>query len=428
MYLIAIHVPIHVDGAGGNYLATDWIESLRLLRDSLEGRFGPIAVIAPSCAYDPEGSSQTLERVDAAGEGFQMIPSFNIDCSIRDYWLKHRSGWKQQLRDAVSKAKVVHSGLDDVYRPISYEGFLEGVRQGRTTVFVQDTDISVQCRQLHADRDILHRGLSVGYSKMFERWTRKSVGQASLSLLKGQQLIDRYGGYAKNAKLFHDTSYSIDDIVSLDFIVDRCHALSNRVASGRAPRFVYCGRLTPRKGIVDSIDIVAKCHELGVPIEFDIIGHGEQLDQIEKRIDELKMRSAIRMLGRMAYGPELFEKLRSYDGLLFTPLAEDTPRMIFDGYATGLPLIAYDIDYCVERQSAESATFLMPRGDIENSAKRLAELAMQPEKLTQLSEAAHEAAIYHAAENWYRRRAQWTFEAAEKNGTPMTMPLAVTSS
>jgi glycosyltransferase involved in cell wall biosynthesis len=179
--------------------------------------------------------------------------------------------------------------------------------------------------------------------------------------------------------------------------------------------FVYCGRLTSRKGILDSIDIVAKCHELGAPVEFDIIGHGDQFHEIQSRIQSLGMCSSIRLLGRMAYGPELFQKLRTYDGLLFTPLAEDTPRMIFDGYAAGLPLIAYDIDYCVERHAAESATYLLPRGQIDVSAQRLVQLARQPEKLTELSIAAHKAAVYHAADNWYRRRAEWTFEAYEKD-------------
>ncbi len=368
-----------------------------------------------------------LEAVDEDADDIQLHPSFNLECGAKEYWVKHRAMWKSQLHDAVKESEVVHAGLDDIYRPIMYEGFLEGVRQGKTTIFVQDTDIAVQVRQLNAERDIVHRGLSVAYSKLFERYSRKSVALASLSLLKGQQLIDRYGPYAKNAKLFHDTSYSIDDVTDAEFIERRCNDLKNRVAAGHAPRFVYCGRLTPRKGILDSVDIVAKCHQMGAPIEFDIIGHGEQYEEIEARIEKKGMGSAIKMLGRMNYGPELFKKLQTYDGLLFTPLAEDTPRMIFDGYAAGLPLIAYEIDYCIERHKTESATWLMPLKNVDGAANRLTELAKNPDRLCELAKAAHEAAIYHAAENWYRRRAEWTFEAHEKFGSSRSSNLMTAS-
>lgn len=414
MYLVAIHVPIHVDGSD-TYLDTDWLESLRLLRDSLEGRFGELAVIAPSRAYNPDESSQALERVNEGDEGIELISSFDNRCRSRHYWLKHRTQWNHQLRETIARADVVHAGLDDLYRPISYAGFLEGRRQGRATVFVQDTDIVVQCRQLNAHRDALHRGLSLGYSKLFERYARDAVSTASLSLLKGQDLMDRYRKYQLNAKLFHDTSYSIGDVIDEHDLAIRCDGLDQRLRAGDPPRFVYCGRLTPRKGILDSIEIVAKCHQLGFPVEFDIIGHGEQKADLAKRIDELGMGDSIRMLGRVAYGDELFARLRTYDGLLFTPLAEDTPRMIFDGYASGLPLIAYDIAYCVERQKTESASTLLPQGDWDLSAQRLIEAVKHPTQIRSQTIAARKAAVYHAAENWYQRRAEWTFEAVDRH-------------
>jgi hypothetical protein len=35
--------------------------------------------------------------------------------------------------------------------------------------------------------------------------------------------------------------------------------------------------------------------------------------------------------------------------------------------------------------------------------------------LAALARKAHEAAVYHAADAWYRRRAEWTIEAVDKH-------------
>ena len=45
MYLVAIHVPIYVEG-GKQYVATDWHRSLMLLRDSVRPYFGQLTVLA----------------------------------------------------------------------------------------------------------------------------------------------------------------------------------------------------------------------------------------------------------------------------------------------------------------------------------------------------------------------------------------------
>ena len=413
MYLIAIHVPIHLDGPN-TYLATDWLKSVRLLRDSLEDRYGPVTIAAPSRPYAPEETPQKLEKVVESEEGIRLIPSFDNRCRSREYWIRHRKQWREQLRGAVKDATVVHAALDDVFRPISYEGFLEARRQGRATVFVQDTDIALQTRQLNADKTMTHRIRAAAYSRVFESLCRNAVATANLSMLKGTRLMKRYAPYQRNARLFHDTSISCDDIADRQLVESRCNRLADWQA-GIPLRLVYCGRLTPRKGLLDSVEIVAKLVALGVNVRFDIIGEGEQRPVLESKIQEAGLQSHVQMLGRVAYGKPLFEKLQTYHGLLFTPLAEDTPRMIFDAYAAGLPLIGYDIDYIKERDKEDNAVCLLPSRDTIQAANLIASLSANPDRIRALSLSALEAAHYHASENWYRRRAGWTHEAVTKH-------------
>jgi glycosyltransferase involved in cell wall biosynthesis len=165
-----------------------------------------------------------------------------------------------------------------------------------------------------------------------------------------------------------------------------------------------------------SLKILAKAIGQGAAIEFDIIGDGAERIKLETIVKSEGLETSVRFIGSLPYGSMLMKRLSQYDGLLFTPTAEDTPRMIFDGYAAGLPLVAFDIGYVRERLEQEHAAFLLPRDQIEQSAVCLSGLCRNRGQIAGLSRSARVAAQYHAAENWYRRRAEWTIEAVEQHG------------
>ena len=158
MYLVPIQVPIYLDG-DRKLVTTEWFRSLSLLRDSFGGRFGPIAVAAPSLPAKSASVEQTLVEVPENTEGIKLFPSFDKRCRARRFWLHDRARWQSDLTGLTGQHEVVHAGVDDVYRPITFEGFRIGLRFGKPTVFVQDTDNVVQQRQLVAgQRPALRQG------------------------------------------------------------------------------------------------------------------------------------------------------------------------------------------------------------------------------------------------------------------------------
>jgi hypothetical protein len=147
MYLVPIQVPIYVEG-DRNMVTTEWHRSLILLRDSFNGRFGDITLVAPRLPARTATSEQKLIEVPAKTEGLKLHPSFDKRCRARQFWMRDRGKWRADLKSLMPLAQVVHAGVDDVYRPIAFEGFRLGFRYGKPTVFVQDTDNVVQQRQL----------------------------------------------------------------------------------------------------------------------------------------------------------------------------------------------------------------------------------------------------------------------------------------
>lgn len=411
MYLTAIHVPIYKSESGSSFfVTTEWKRSLILLRNSISSLFGPLVLLAPSLPI-ASAKEQLLEPISLKSDDIQLVPGFDLNCSTLSYWRKERKRWINQARDWIRQSEVVHAGLDDVYRPIMFDVFKEAVRQGKPTIFVQDTDIVGREYERAKALNWLKRPRIYAYAYLFRRMAIKGVRDATLSLLKGKDLMRIYSPFARNAKEIQDTSYLRQEIIKLDAFKQRLASLD----SGRPLRLVYCGRLTHRKGVDQSIDLVAAVIKQGINLTFDIIGGGEEKENLMRQVERLHIANYVKFLGTMVYGAELLSKLSNYDALLFTPPLEDTPRMIFDGYAAGLPLIGWDINYIKERSHSENATWLLPLGDISGSVTRLIELAKNRPYLLQLSEAALSAADYHCAENWYQRRAEWTWEAIKQS-------------
>ncbi len=414
-YMICIHVPAYVD-ASGVALSTVWARSLFLLRDSLAERFSHIVCVAPSLPMASIGSEHHT-RIDAEQDGLVVVPSFDLRCRARHYWLKHRKQWRLDVRRELEKTAIAHTGLSDLFRPINLDAFREVRAANRVNIFVRDTDEILKRQQLSVNEGFLKKAFSGVYNYLYRTAMIDCVRSADLSMLKGRSLMERYAQIARNAKLIQNTSYSAEHIVSEEIVAARTRSLQE----SRRLRLVYFGRFEKRKGLEQSIEIIARLKALGVVVEFDVFGTGAEQEQLRSLASNLGVEDRIKFRGYLAYGPELFQVISDYDGLLFTPLAEDTPRMIFDAYACGLPVVAYDIEYVRERADIDGGVEALPFLDIDGAAHRIAALDRDRGRLVTLAMEALAAARENTAEAWYRRRAEWTFEAYDRGISRLRM-------
>ncbi len=148
----------------------------------------------------------------------------------------------------------------------------------------------------------------------------------------------------------------------------------------------------------------------------DLIGGGtsDEESEIQMNIERLGLQGIVRLKGRRPYGASLILELAEYDAILFTPTETDTPRMIFDGYAAGLPLIGNDMEYLREREREDRAAIVAPSGDIKAGAALLQHLDCDRRKLAALSRQARVAGIGNSADNWGLKRTEWTRQAVDR--------------
>ncbi|NNC99540.1 MAG: glycosyltransferase [Gammaproteobacteria bacterium] len=410
MYLLGTHIPIYVHG-DRTYVEDSWFADIDLARQYFAPHFGKLKVIGPSLPY-PTSNSKSLQEVSANFDDLSLHPSIDARTRVRTFWPKAYRQWKRDLAPLITEATVVHASVDDPFQPMQLETIRAGIKEGKTTVLIGfDMDLwellGIQLKKMNPYDAALHIFRTLG----MDYWMRYCVKRASVSMLKEGLVFERYSGGAKNPKAFCHSMHSEKHIISENALDKRLAA----VQSGRPLRLVYFGRLTKRKGITDAIRIVSGARKLGVNASFDLIGEGEQQAELAQLVQEIDATESIGFLGSFPYGDGLHLKLRKYDALLFTPTEEDTPRMVYDAYASGLPLLTTDIAFLRHRKMQDNASILFGIGNTGEGVSKLCELDSNRDLLVTLSKNARQAGVRHSVEQWYGKRLEWTLEAVESS-------------
>ncbi len=408
MYLLVTHIPIFTDGPI-RLLEQGWLRDVLLARDWLAEPFGGrLALIAPWRPATPDAG--TLVPADAT-PGVEVVPAMDDRCRTREFWLRDRKEWSATVARYLPGAEVIHTAISDIYRPMQQLAFAAARRAGVTTVLVgPDRDLyEVSRRQLEHGPLPARLRLRL-YLAAFDRVYRHELRQADLALLKEGAVHDRYARFAAHPRAFCHTMYSRDDVVGEAALGERLATLG----SGRPLRLVYCGRLLHLKGLHVGLEVIQRARRDGARVEFDVVGSGEEEQALRKQAAALGLDGVVRFLGSFPYGPDLMRRLAGYDLLFYTPIEEDTPRMLYDAYAAGLPALATHIPFVAHRARADRAAVTFPVGDVAAGAEALLRLDRDRGLVRELSERARLAGLHHAMENWYQRRRDWTIEAVER--------------
>jgi len=399
LYLLVIHIPVYVEG---NRTFTDisWQRDLLLARDWLAPPFGQLTLLSPSLPLvAADGRSDHLVPIGGQ-DGIRVVPSFDLRCRIRQFWSSQRRQWMADVRREMKSAKIVHCSAVDVFRPLWYLALMAAVKSHVPTVLVgPDMD-----PHLTEARNLEGRLACVAFDQLMKRAARR----ADLVLLKEGAVYDRYARHARNGKAFCHSIYRSDDVIEEPRLETRLQSLG----SGRPLKAVYAGRFVARKGMADAINAIACARKNGVPVEYHLFGSGPEEAAMRRQTADLGLLDLVHFHGYVEYGPAFVRQLADYDLLLFLPTEEDTPRMLYDAMAAGLPLVGSRIPFLTHRMATEKSGLLVDVGDSRQAGDELCRINADRNLLGRLSHAARAAGQQHTVDHWYRRRAEWTQQAA----------------
>jgi glycosyltransferase involved in cell wall biosynthesis len=401
VYLLTIHIPIYVEEAR-YFVAFDWQRDLLLTRDWLGRAFGGLTLLAPSLPLSAVDAAVMQVAPIGLDDGIRVVPSFDLRCRAREFWRKQRHEWLSDVRRELRQARVIQAAMTNIYRPLAFMAHREGVRAGVPTVFLgPDMDV-------HARFGSTLRGRF--YCMIYDQIMRRAGRSADITLLKEGLVYERYASYCKNARAFCHTMYSARDVIGETKLEKRLETLGGN----RTLRVVYAGRFVARKGLREAIAAIAEARRRGTTVEYHLYGSGPEEESLRRQAKDLGIEDLIFFHGYVEYGPQFIAQLAEYDLLLFLPTEEDTPRMLYDAMAAGLPLVGSRIPFLGHRVRTDEIGVLSDVGDNAGAAEHLVRLGRDPERLKAFARSARLAAQRHSIEEWYRRRAAWIQEAANQ--------------
>ena len=263
---------------------------------------------------------------------------------------------------AVEHSEVLHSGAAGWPFPPSY--YLLALRpfKRRKWVFLVE---STFWHLTEYEKPTLRRVL-VSYASRF--LVRRCVAAADVRIFTSAGYRDFLlppgkRGYVNNATWInreHCASFTDAQARWQATLTGRQHA-----------HFIFPARLIPQKGVEVLKDAIRMLNQRRVGLAVDFMGSGGLEDSCREFAEREQGTVRLRFLESVPYGPEFFATLAAYDAVLVPNLSDEQPRIPFDAFSQGVPVIASDTIGVREVVEDGLTGFLCPAGDARELAAML---------------------------------------------------------
>ncbi len=157
---------------------------------------------------------------------------------------------------------------------------------------------------------------------------------------------------------------------------------AQRIKDGKL-RIGFIGQMISRKNIQDILDIFNMLCKKYDNLELQLLGDGEQREDLNRYAATLDLGDKIRFLG---FQNNRLEYLANFDLFVMTSTLEGIPRCLMEAMAMGVPAAAYDIPG-VDQLIINNETGLLARpGDKKSLAQSWENLLFDPELSSQLAD------------------------------------------
>ena len=124
------------------------------------------------------------------------------------------------------------------------------------------------------------------------------------------------------------------------------------------------------------------CRARGLNVEPVLAGDGRYAAAMKALAKQLGIEDRTQFLGQLPFGKAVFDFLDSVDLFVMPSYAEGLPRALLEAMARGCPCIGSSVGGIAELLSPDD---LVPPGDSDALAKKIVEVADNPERLKQMS-------------------------------------------
>lgn len=339
--LVLFSVPYYVGTDGGRYIDPLWAKDL-----VEHARYLPkLTVAAPLSSLQPPENAVCIDSVpELRGIGRVELPQARRALSLGAHLV---TAWR--LWGALSNTAIVHTSVAG--GPLPEAWFLLPMLRLRRRFLIIVVE-SAFWRLEPGETPTAKRRLR---SAVSEWLNRICVERANLSFFTQQDYMRTLLRKNKARGFLNEATWIDDEQVIGE---DRLSACIQERRERVPLSLVFAARLVPSKGVVPLIQAVIELLEDGLNLTLDVYGEGPCREQCEHLVMNARVSRSIRIHGSVPYGTQFFDALRSHDLLVVPNVTDEQPRIVYDAYSQGLPVLAADtagLRQCVTQ--GETGTF-----------------------------------------------------------------------
>ena len=152
----------------------------------------------------------------------------------------------------------------------------------------------------------------------------------------------------------------------------------------------WVGRMTAVKRTEDLLRTLRRLVDLGVDAKLCLVGDGPDRETLEQKAHELDV---VRRCLFVGYQEEVGRFYDAFDVMLLPSANEGTPVSVIEALAAGRPAVATNVGGVPDVVRDGVDGFLTEVGDVDAMARRLAELAADPEQRAAMGAAGRERVL-----------------------------------
>lgn len=169
----------------------------------------------------------------------------------------------------------------------------------------------------------------------------------------------------------------------------------NKLASLNHSTLVSVGKLTKRKGMDELIDVLHLVHMKNEDVHLKIIGDGEELQNLKKKVMEYGLEKNVHFLGFLGK-KELLDELLTSDLFLLASHRETFGLSIIEAMSVGLPCITYDSSKHIEEMIQNDINgYVVQNRDKEKMANKVLEYLENKFALQNMGSCAKESSLIY---------------------------------
>lgn len=205
-----------------------------------------------------------------------------------------------------------------------------------------------------------------------EKTASMAVGNAAMAAFTCQEYQD---SLAKNGKGIYQVIPAtwVDEEFILTPDQLRMDLDEKRPRLATDLRVGFFAHLNYEKGADLLLRAVAKATELKARIRVDLWGEGPRLDEMKALAAELGVDARFR--GLLRYGEDFFRALREYHVVAVPNRNDEQPRIIFDSFSQGVPVVASSTAGNLACVTEDLNALVFPKEDVAAFADRLLALS-----------------------------------------------------